>query len=175
MEERKVGNRECLGELPQGVPQGTPWRMLREMARGMHTWFYNNFFYCKLNVECCGSLQLCYYRTLSRIFSYIRNSFGTVFFVTRTSSCFGQAALKQLCIVLKNICGGALFYSAHPSSVLELNVSDLVESINLGVDLLCNAASNVARQYTALQLYQNVFMFHLKSLYKTSTHLQEYL
>ena len=60
MEERKVGNRECLGELPQGVPQGTPWRMLREMARGMHTWFYNNFFYCKLNVECCGSLQLCY-------------------------------------------------------------------------------------------------------------------
>ena len=43
MEERKTGNGECIGEMPQRVPQGAPRRtpqgMLREMARGVPTGF----------------------------------------------------------------------------------------------------------------------------------------
>ena len=58
MEKQKTGNGECFGEMPQGAPQGTycrtlPW-MLREMPPGMPSGFYNNFFYCILNVECCS-------------------------------------------------------------------------------------------------------------------------
>ena len=43
MEERKTGNWECFGEMPQitprGMPRRTPQGMLREMARGMPTGF----------------------------------------------------------------------------------------------------------------------------------------
>ena len=40
--------------MPQGAPQGTPREMLQEMSWGMPSEFYNNFFYNKLNVECCA-------------------------------------------------------------------------------------------------------------------------
>ena len=58
IEERKTENGECFEEMPKSMPQVTPRRtpggMLRKILWRMSSGFYNNYFNCKLNAECCA-------------------------------------------------------------------------------------------------------------------------